>query len=140
MVRQRLGIAEEATPEEAGVRLTGELDVLIDDPDERQEIAAAIAVLIGSGEAGLDRQELFAAWRLFFERLSERDPVVLVFEDMQWADEGLFDFIEELVEFAARRPIFVCTLAREDPAERHPDWPTRAPAGTCIQSTRSPGI
>jgi len=133
MVRQRLGVAEEATPEEAEARLTGGLEALIDDPDEREEIAEALAVLIGSGEAGLDRQELFAAWRLFFERLSERNPVVLIFEDMQWADEGLFDFIDELVEFAAKRPILVCTLAREDLAEHRPDRPTVVPAGTCIQ-------
>jgi predicted ATPase len=133
MVRQRLGVAEEATPEESGARLAGELDALIDDPDEREEIAAALAVLIGSGEASLDRQELFAAWRRFFERLSERDPVVLIFEDMQWADEGLFDFVDELIEFAAKRPIFVCTLAREDLAADRPDWPGAVPAATCIQ-------
>ena len=121
------------TPEESGARLAGELDALIDDPGEREEIAAALAVLIGSGEASLDRQELFAAWRRFFERLSERDPVVLIFEDMQWADEGLFDFVDELVEFAAKRPIFVCTLAREDLAADRPDWPGAVPAATCIQ-------
>ena len=133
MVRQRLGIAEDADPEEAQVKLTGGLEPLIDDRAEREEIGRALAVLIGSGDARLDRRELYAAWRLFFERLSESDPVVLVFEDMQWADEGLLDFIEELVEFSASHAIFVATLAREDLADRRPDWPTSMPAGTCIE-------
>ena len=36
-----------------------------------------------------DRERLFPAWRRFFEAMAERLPVVLVFEDMQWADEAL---------------------------------------------------
>ena len=133
MVRQRLGIAEEATGEEAEAKLAEGLEAWIADPGERREIGAALAVLIGSGEAGPEREELFAGWRLFFERLSRRDPVVLAFEDMQWAQEGLLDFIEQLLEFSAGHPIFVCALARPELADRRGDWPTHLAAGTRLQ-------
>ena len=47
----------------------------------------------GGGDRAQQSDELFAAWRTFFERIVE-GPVVLVFEDLQWADTGLLDFID----------------------------------------------
>ena len=60
------------------------------------------------GSAG-DRDELFSAWRLFFERLADRYPTVMVFEDIQWADTSLLDFIEYLLEWSRNSPLFVMT-------------------------------
>ena len=57
-------------------------------------------------------EDLFSAWRLFFERLAEQGPVVLVFEDLQWADAGLLDFVEYLLEWSRNHPLFVLALAR----------------------------
>ena len=51
-----------------------------------------------------DRQDLFAAWRLFFERLADVYPTVLAFEDMQWADACLLDFVEYLLEWSRNSP------------------------------------
>ena len=63
--------------------------------------------LLGLGDAveleGDRRTESFAAWRRFFEGLAELDPLVLVFEDLHWADEGLLDFVDHLVDWAGRR-------------------------------------
>ena len=42
----------------------------------------------------------FPAWRRFFEALAERSPTVLVFEDLHWADDGLLDFVDHLVDWA----------------------------------------
>jgi predicted ATPase len=81
-------------------------------------------VLLGVAEAGPSREELFAAWRLFFERLAEHDPVVMVFEDMHWADDGLLDFIEYLLDWSAQHRIFILTFARPELSERRPGWPT----------------
>ena len=47
------------------------------------------------------QEEAFAAWRRFFEALAEEHPLVLVFEDVQWADDGLLDFIEHLADWVA---------------------------------------
>ena len=54
--------------------------------------------------AGDRRAEAFAAWRRFFEGLAEQSPLVLVFEDLQWADDGLLDFVDRLVDWARGRP------------------------------------
>ena len=67
-------------------------------------------------------EELFSAWRLFFERLAAQSPVVSVFEDLQWADAGLLDFIEYLLEWSRNHRLFVMTLARPELQDRHPGW------------------
>ncbi len=123
MVRQRLGIAEEASAEEAAAKLAAGLERWIPEAGEREFLAPRIGALIGVTEASLGRQELFAGWRLFFERLSEHLPVVLVFEDVQWADDGLLDFIEHLLDWSSQRPIFMLTLARPELSERRKGWP-----------------
>src|SRR5262249_23568417 len=69
-----------------------------------------------------ERDDLFAAWRLFIERLAAVYPVVMVFEDMQWADQSLLDFIEYLLEWSRTSPIYVLTLARPELLERRPSW------------------
>jgi class 3 adenylate cyclase/tetratricopeptide (TPR) repeat protein len=123
MVRQRLGIPEEATATETGQKLVAGLERWVPDAAEREFLAPRIGALVGVGEATLARQDLFAGWRLFFERLSEQLPVVMVFEDLQWADDGLLDFIEHLLDWSAERPIFVLTLARPELSERRAGWP-----------------
>src|SRR5207237_5328876 len=67
-------------------------------------------------------QDLFAAWRLFFERLAGTYPTVLAFEDVQWADASLLDFVEYLLDWSRNYPLFVVTLARPDLSERRPAW------------------
>jgi predicted ATPase len=133
MVRQRAAIPEEATPAETDEKLRAALGHWIDEPEERAQLGDALAVLVGPGEAELERQGLHAAWRLFFERLSGRHPVVLAFEDMQWADDGMLEFVSELVEFASDCPIFVCALGREEPDDRRAEWAASLAAGTCIR-------
>ena len=67
------------------------------------------------------RAEAFAAWRRFFEALAERGPLVLVFEDLHWADEGLLDFVDHLVDGRGVPLLVVCT-ARPELLERRPGW------------------
>ena len=68
------------------------------------------------------RDVLFAAWRIFFERIAERGPTILLFEDLQWADSGLLDFIEYLLEWSRAVPLIVISLARPELFDRRPDW------------------
>jgi len=49
-------------------------------------------------------------------------PTVLAFEDLQWADESLLDFIEYLLDWSRDHPLFVVTLARPELLERRPTW------------------
>jgi predicted ATPase len=68
------------------------------------------------------QEELFGAWRLFFERLADAYPVAMVFEDMHWADASLLDFVEYLLEWSRDHPLYVITLARPELVERRPTW------------------
>ena len=54
-------------------------------------------------------------------------PTVLVFEDLQWADARLLDFVEYLLEWSRTSPLFVVTLARPELLERRPDLGRGAP-------------
>ena len=69
-----------------------------------------------------DRESLFAAWRVLFERIAEHGVVVLVFEDLQWADDGLLDFIDHILDWSRERPIYIITLARPELLDRRRDW------------------
>src|SRR5258708_30312552 len=123
MVRMRCRIAEDETPEAATAKLRSTLEEHLLDVEEGRFVEPRLARLLGLGDwEGSDRQELFAAWRLFFERLADSQTVVLLFEDLQWADASLLDFVEYLLEWSRNHPIFVVTLARPDLLERRPSW------------------
>src|SRR5437899_5034676 len=123
MVRWRCRIAEEEQPDSALAKLRSALEEHILDPEERRFVEPRLAHLLGLGEhESHDRQDLFAAWRLFFERLADVYPTVLAFEDMQWADASLLDFVEYLLEWSRNHPLYVITLARPELRERRPTW------------------
>ena len=123
MVRQRLGIAEDAAPREAAAKLEAGLVEWVPDAADREFVAPRLGALLGLASPGLDRAELFAGWRLFFEVLAAHEPVVLVFEDMQYADQGLLEFVEQLLDWTTAVPVFVMTLARPELASRREGWP-----------------
>ncbi|MEK6274540.1 MAG: adenylate/guanylate cyclase domain-containing protein [Actinomycetota bacterium] len=123
MVRMRCRIAEDEQPASAREKLRATLEEHLLDPEERAFVEPRLAHLLGLDEAAAgDRQDLFAAWRLFFERLADGSPTVLAFEDMHWADTSLLDFVEYLLEWSRDYPLYVVTLARPELQERRPNW------------------
>ena len=81
MVRMRAGIAEQEPASSARAKLEQALELHLPDPEERAWLEPRLAQLLGLSEEGSsDREDLFSAWRLFFERLAEEAPTVLVFE------------------------------------------------------------
>ena len=123
MVRMRLGIGEGDDEETTRARLGETLHQFVPDPSERQELEGPLLQLLGFGDAhGRERSELFSAWRTFFERMAEVNTVVMVFEDLQWADDGLLDFIDELLAWSRGRSIYLITLTRPELLDRRPTW------------------
>jgi predicted ATPase/class 3 adenylate cyclase len=123
MVRMRCRIVEDEEPVSALEKLRSTLEEHVADPEERRFVEPRVAQLLGLAEQEAhDRQDLFAAWRLFFERLADVYPTVLAFEDMQWADASLLDFVEYLLEWSRNSPLYVITLARPELLERRPTW------------------
>ena len=123
MVRRRAGLREGDAASVTHERIAASLAEFVDDEAERRRLEPALLSLLGVGEAPAGgRAELFNAWRTFFERISLKGTTVLVFEDLQWADTGLMEFIDHLLEWSIGYPILVITLARPDLLERRPDW------------------
>jgi class 3 adenylate cyclase/tetratricopeptide (TPR) repeat protein len=123
MVRGRADILEVEDASSAAAKLHASVVEHISDPAEQKWAEPRLAHLIGLEErTARDKEDLFAAWRLFFERMSEQVPVVMSFEDMQWADASLLDFIEYLLDWSKNHSIFVLTLARPELVERRPNW------------------
>ena len=122
MVRMRCLIGEDEPAESARQKLTATVHEHLLDASERSFVEPRLAHLLGLEDGAGDRQELFASWRLFFERLADSNPTVLAFEDLQWADTSLLDFIEYLLEWSRDHPIFVVTLARPELHERRSGW------------------
>ena len=123
MVRARARIREEDEPPAARQKLREVIEQFVGDERERRLVEPRLAHLLRLEERpDADRADLFSGWRLFLERLSEEAPVSLVFEDLQWADSGLLEFIDYLVEWSADFPIFVLTVARPELRERRPGW------------------
>jgi class 3 adenylate cyclase/tetratricopeptide (TPR) repeat protein len=121
MVRRRCGLLETDDEATTRARIGATLEVHVHDEDERHWLEGSLLALLGV-ESGARAEQLFGAWRTFFERLAETHPVVLVFEDFHFADTGLLDFVEHLLEWSRAVPIFVLTLARPELLERRPDW------------------
>src|SRR6266511_2369593 len=126
MVKAHAGILETDTAEEAGAKLRAVASELIEDPADIDWVLGHMRPLVGLGGApelgGERRAEVFAAWRKFFEALAERPALVLIFEDLQWADDGLLDFVDHVVEWASGVPLLCVCTARPELLERRPDW------------------
>jgi class 3 adenylate cyclase len=119
IVRQRLGIADEDSVEIATTKLVNSVLQFVPDATEQEYVGVRLGRLLGLAYAGdsgqeLARDELFSGWRLFFERLADDSPVVLLVEDAHFADVGLLDFLDYLVDWAREAPIFVLAFSRPE--------------------------
>jgi DNA-binding SARP family transcriptional activator/class 3 adenylate cyclase len=131
IVKAEAGILENDTADRVERRLTRMVaHALADEPAAAERIAGHLRWLVGDGgEAPAQvgrREEAFAAWRRFLHGLAARRPLVLVLEDLQWADDALLDFLEELLEPASGHaepaPLLVVVTARPELLERRPGW------------------
>jgi class 3 adenylate cyclase len=122
MVRGRARIADTDDTDTARSRLAACLEQYVTDDEERRWIEPRLSHLIGLGGPPGERDELFGAWRRFFERVAEHGTTVLVIEDLHWADPGLLDFLESLLEWSRTSPVIVLTLARPELSDRRPTW------------------
>jgi class 3 adenylate cyclase/tetratricopeptide (TPR) repeat protein len=122
MVRRRAGLVETDDERTTRAKVAETVAEHVPDAAERRWIEPALLALLGIDTDAVDSGQLFAAWRTFFERLTATGTVVMVFEDLQWADPGLLDFIDALLEWSRSFPIFVLTLARPELFEKLPAW------------------
>ncbi|CAN5331425.1 hypothetical protein BH18ACT12_BH18ACT12_04110 [soil metagenome] len=120
MVKAQAGILETDDDDAVEAKLERTVKELID--DDAGWVLSYLRTLMGQGDSAGSQEEAFAAWRRFFEALAELHPLVLVFEDIQWADDGLLEFIEHLADWVVDVPILILCTARRELLERRPGW------------------
>jgi tetratricopeptide (TPR) repeat protein len=124
IVKAQAGILESDTAAETAEKLAEAVALLADD-QERAWVERHLRPLVGLGgdDASGDRRgEAFAAWRRYLEALAAQGPTVLVFEDLHWADEGLLDFVDNLVDWVDGVPLLVVATARPELLDRRSGW------------------
>ncbi len=136
VIRAECGIVDGDPPATAWTKLSERVGQLLEqsDPDSRSASskAAVIGRLLGietpedaalaePEDAQRAREVFFAAVRACVEGLAQDGPLVLVWEDIHWADEGMLDLIEHLVQWV-RAPVLQICLAREELLERRVGW------------------
>ncbi len=133
IVKAEAGVTERDTVDESTGKLGRAVARLVPDPSDARWVERhlrPLAGVAGDGAAAERAGETFAAWRRFFEALAEQRPTILVFEDLHWADEGLLDFVEHLVEWADGVPLLVVATARPELLETRPGWGRNGKAET----------
>jgi class 3 adenylate cyclase/tetratricopeptide (TPR) repeat protein len=126
IVKAQAGILESDGAEDAMAKVAAAVRDLVTDETEGPWVERHLQSLTGVqqarsvGQANLD--ESYAAWRRFLEELAEAQPVVLVFEDLHWADDALLDFVDSLPDRVTGVPLLVVCSARPELLERRPDW------------------
>ena len=126
MLRMRARIAEDEPSEEALAKLHATIEEHVPDADEREWLEPRLQHVLGLADrVAPDQEDLHSAARLFFERMAETGPVVLLFEDLHWADAALLDFVEHMLDWSRSHPLYVLTLSRPELGERHPTFGTR---------------
>lgn len=124
VIKDWAGILETDDSAVSADKLTLALGALEPDDNRRTWLARSVAPLAGIDDAAAtgDREQGFAAWRQLVEAIAAEQPLVIVFEDIHWADDALLAFIDHLVQHAADVPIVVLCTARPELFESHPTW------------------
>lgn len=118
VVREAAGLSE--ADDEAAVR--SKIGVLVDDDRDRGQVVERIGELIGRFGGGAAPEETSWAVRRLFESLAAQRPLVLVLDDLQWAEPTLLDLVEYLADWIRDAPVLLVCLARQELLEARPGW------------------
>ena len=100
----------------------GTVTDLLPGDDDAELIAARVTAAIGAAESAARVEDILWSFRRLFEALARARPLVLVFDDIHWAEPTLLDLLEHVGAHADRAPILLLCLARPELAEQRPRW------------------
>ncbi|MGH2818401.1 MAG: adenylate/guanylate cyclase domain-containing protein [Actinomycetota bacterium] len=118
IVSEAAGIDETENKDEAYVKI---LKLLSGEPDA-EGLAARVSQMIGLIEATSGTEEMFWAARRLLETMARRQPLIVVFDDIHWAEPTLLDFVEHLADWTKGAPVLVVALARPELLDERPSW------------------
>lgn len=126
VIKASAQIADSDSPRDAAAKLERSVAKVAKDGHELRWFVDRLAPLVGvaASEEVLagDREDTFQVWRSFVEALANERPLVLVFENLQWADSAMVEFVTYLVRSATGAPLLVACTARPEFLDRAPLW------------------
>ncbi|MEP7378519.1 MAG: AAA family ATPase [Chloroflexota bacterium] len=118
IVNMAAGIGESDTPATALSKLEG----MVSDERDGLHIAARVASAIGLSADAAPQEEIFWATRKLLEHVGRRRPLVVLVEDIHWAEPAFLDLLEHVVDLARDVPLVVLCPARPDLLDKRPGW------------------
>ena len=116
IARTEAGIANDDPAAEAQRKLA---DLLGDDA---RDVTERIAGAIGLSNANFPVEETFWAARRFFELISHGEPLIVLIDDIHWAERTFLDLIKSVASMMTDAPIVLACSARPDLVDAHPGW------------------
>lgn len=112
---------------------------LLSGADDAAPVADSLAAALGTAETGeTSEEEISWAVRRLFETLAHERPLVVVLEDLHWAEPTLLDLVEYLAEETRDAPLVLVCLARPELLEQRPRWGGGLPNATSLRLTPLP--
>jgi class 3 adenylate cyclase/tetratricopeptide (TPR) repeat protein len=118
IVKEAAGIGESDSPDAAHSKVRA----LVANSEDGPDVADRVAAAIGLNDGGGDLQETFWAVRRLLEILARDSLLVVILEDIHWAEPTFLDLMQYLVRFSTDHPLLLVSTARPDLRELRPDW------------------
>jgi tetratricopeptide (TPR) repeat protein len=118
VVREAAGITDGDSIQEARLRIRS----LLEGTDVQDVVADRVAEVIGLGTSSTSSEELFWAIRRFLEAIASDRPLIVVFDDIHWAEPSLLDLIEHIADWSRDASILLVCIARQDLLDLRPGW------------------
>jgi class 3 adenylate cyclase/tetratricopeptide (TPR) repeat protein len=89
---------------------------------EDEQAAAAIAAALGESDAPVPTDEIAWAVRKTFEQAARERPLVVVWDDLHWAEPAFLDLVEHVADWSRDAPILLLCMARPELLDRRAGW------------------
>jgi predicted ATPase len=133
-LKQIAGIFDSDPGDVAAAKLKAAVTGLVGESEEPQVTAhVASLVALRTGSEAPDRPTLFLSARKVVEQLAAQQPLLLVFEDVQWAEDSMLDLLDELAALLQDSPVLLLAVARPDLLTERPTWGGGLPAYTALK-------
>jgi class 3 adenylate cyclase/tetratricopeptide (TPR) repeat protein len=118
LVKESAGIADDDPSDVARTKIA----VQLEGEEAAERAAERLAELMGLGEAHTLGEEGFWAARKLFEALARRQPLVVLLDDLHWAEPTLLDLIDYVADWARDASILLVCMARPELLDGRPNW------------------
>ena len=100
--------------------------------EDGDRVGDLLSSAIAGGSSGGSPEEISWAARRLFEALAEERPLIVVIDDIHWAEPPLLDLVEYVASFAAGVPLVLLCTARPELFETRPSWSNPRPEATLL--------